>query len=69
MYSSVKFLEPTVSWIPLLAGFDLIRLAELPPLVPVSLSSSPPHAATPRASTSAATTANAALSRELPVTT
>src|SRR3954471_6455409 len=70
MNSSVKFLEPTVSWTPLLAGFDLIRLAELPPLVPVSLlSSPPPHAATPRARTSAAISANAALTREFPVTT
>src|SRR6266511_6385907 len=70
MYSSVKFLEPTVSWIPLLAEFDLIRLAELPPLVPVSLSSSPPpQAATPSASTSAAISAKAALVREWPVIT
>src|SRR3954453_17186164 len=68
--ASVKFFEPAVSWAPLLAGFDLIRLAELPPLVPVSLlSSPPPHAATPRARTSAAISANAALTREFPVTT
>ena len=70
MYSSVKFFEPTVSDTFLFAGFDLIRLAELPPLVPVSLLSlPPPQAATPRARTSAANSAKAALSREWPVTT
>src|SRR6266567_1147445 len=64
MYSSVKFFEPTVSWIPLLAEFDLIRLAELFPLVPVSLLSLlPPQAATPRASSAAAISAKAALFR------
>ena len=70
MYSSVKFFEPTVSETFLFAGFDLIRLAELPPFVPVSLLSLlPPQAATPSATTSAANSTKAALSREWPVTT
>ena len=70
MYSSVKFFEPTVSETFLFAGFDLIRLAELPPFVPVSLLSLlPPQAAAPSASTSAAISAKAALFPEWPVVT
>src|SRR5215211_1031574 len=57
MYCSVKFLEPTVTWTPLLSGFSSIRLALVSPPSPSS-SSSPPHAATPSARTSAANNAN-----------
>src|SRR5918994_4385235 len=57
MNCSVKFFDPTVTWTPLLSGFSWIRLALVSPPSPSS-SSSPPHAATPSASTSAASKAN-----------
>src|SRR4029450_9600641 len=59
MYCSVKFFDPTVTWMPLLSGFSSIRLALVSPPSPSS-SSSPPHAATPSARISATSNANSA---------
>src|SRR5215211_2926300 len=55
MYSSVKFFEPTVIWTPELSGFFWISP---PPALVVSLSLSPPQAATPIATMATASRAN-----------
>src|SRR5215207_8406059 len=60
MNCSVKFLDPTVTWTPLLSGFSSITLALVSPPPSPSSSSSPPHAAMPSARMSAASIANSA---------